>query len=230
MLPTAMLLHVALASCLASFTLAAASAQAPVPPPPPPPPRRPSPYSAFRSIRPPVWFRVEPAPTRRAESFVEVPNLESPGGDFVGHPLDYGSSLNFGGPLATTVGKVKVLDYASRLNAEGGSDSRYGKPLIKPYESIYESKSQGAQKYASGAKKQKQRPSRPTSRSQGESSENEIEGSSVGGGVKDEPLPMQPSSFEDDQLPPFDFATSRSGEESRESPFPEAGEMAGFFF
>lgn len=229
MLPTAMLLHVALATCLASVTLAAESA--PLPPPPPPPVRRPSPYSAFRSIRPPAWFRVEPAPSRRAESFVEVPNLESPGGDFVGHPLDYGSSLNFGGPLATTVGKVKVLDYASRLNAEGGSSSRYGKPLIKPYESIYESKSRGAQKYASAAKKQKQLPPRPTSRSQGESSENEIEGSSVGGGVKDEALPpMQPSSLEDDQLPPFDFATSRSGEESRESPFPEAGEMAGFFF
>ncbi|KAL1432694.1 hypothetical protein MTO96_012909 [Rhipicephalus appendiculatus] len=95
MLPTAMLLHVALATCLASVTLAAESGPLP---PPPPPVRRPSPYSAFRSIRPPAWFRVEPAPSRRAESFVEVPNLESPGGDFVGHPLDYGSSLNFGGP------------------------------------------------------------------------------------------------------------------------------------
>ncbi|KAL3221075.1 hypothetical protein MRX96_029690 [Rhipicephalus microplus] len=174
-----------------------------------------------------AWFRVEPAPSRQTESFVEVPNLQSPGGDFVGHPLDYGSSLNFGGPLATTVGKVKVLDYASRLNAEGGSSSRYGKPLVKPYESIYESKSQGAQKYA-----KKQKSSRPTWRSQPrESSENEIEGSSIGGGVKDEASPtMQPSSLEDDQLPPFDFATSRSGEESAESPLPEAGEMAGFFF
>lgn len=169
---------------------------------------------------------MEPAPSRRAESVVEVPNLEAPGGDFVGHPLDYGSSLNFGGPLATTVGKVKVLDYASRLNAEGGSSSRYGKPLIKPYESIYEGKSQGGQKYTSATKKQKQLP-RPTWRSQGESSENEIEGSSVGG-VKDGAV--QPSPLEDDHLPPFDFATSRSGEESRESPFPEAGEMAGFFF
>ncbi|XP_075545001.1 uncharacterized protein LOC142579063 [Dermacentor variabilis] len=226
MLPTAMLLHVALVSCFASVTLAAAPTHGP----PPPPPRRPSPYSAFRSIRPPVWFRVEPSTSRRAESFVEVPNLESPGGDFVGHPLDYGSSLNFGGPLATTVGKVKVLDYASRLNAEGGSNSRYGKPLVKPYESIYESKSQGGQKYTSATKKQKQLP-RPTWRSQGESSENEIEGSSVGGGdVKDEASPVQPSQLEDDHLPPFDFATSRSGEESRESPFPEAGEMAGFFF
>lgn len=222
MLPTAMLLHVALATCLASVTLAAGPL-----PPPPPPVRRPSPYSAFRSVRPPAWFRVEPAPSRQTESFVEVPNLQSPGGDFVGHPLDYGSSLNFGGPLATTVGKVKVLDYASRLNAEGGSSSRYGKPLVKPYESIYESKSQGAQKYA-----KKQKSSRPTWRSQPrESSENEIEGSSIGGGVKDGASPtMQPSSLEDDQLPPFDFATSRSGEESAESPFPEAGETAGFFF
>ncbi|KAK8768139.1 hypothetical protein V5799_005080, partial [Amblyomma americanum] len=186
----------------------------------PPPPRR-SPYSSFRSILPPPGFHVEPS--RRAESFAELPRLDSPGGDFVGHPLDYGSSLNFGGPLATTVGKVKVLDYASRMNADGG---RYGKPLVKPYESIYASKSTGAQKYA--AKKHK--PQRPASRSQVESSENEIEGS-VGGddGAKDA-ASREASSLEDDQLSPFDFATSRSGEESRESPFPEAGEMAGFFF
>lgn len=218
MLPTAMLLlHAALVSCVALTSGASA----------PPPPRR-SPYSSFRIVRPPPGFHVEPAPSRRAESFAELPRLDSPGGDFVGHPLDYGSSLNFGGPLATTVGKVKVLDYASRMSADGGSASRYGKPLIKPYESIYASKSPGAQKYASAAKKHRPPQQRPSSRA--ESSENEIEGS-VGGddGAKDA-ASREASSLEDDQLAPFDFATSRSGEASRESPFPEAGEMAGFFF
>lgn len=204
-----------------------------------PPPRLPlrvslrrSPYSSFRSIHLPPGFHVEPSASRRTESFAEeLPKLDdSPAGDFVGHPLDYGSSLNFGGPLATSVGKVKVLDYASRMNGEAGGASRYGKPLVKSYESIYDSKSQGAKKYTSAAKKHKQL-QRPSSRVHHDSSENEIEGSLVADdGAKGRAASRETSSSFEDQLTPFDLAPSRSDEESRESPFPEAGDMAGFFF
>lgn len=229
MLPAAVLLHAALWSCAAMVTSTAPAATEP-------PPRLPlrvslrrSPYSSFRSIHLPPGFQVEPLASRRTESFAEeLPKLEdSPAGDFVGHPLDYGSSLNFGGPLATSVGKVKVLDYATRMNGEEGSATRYGKPLVKSYDSIYDSKSQGAKKYKSAAKKHKQL-QRPTSHH--DSSENEIEGSLVADGAKGRSSSRETTSSFEEQLAPFDLAPSRSDEESRESPFPEAGDMAGFFF
>lgn len=231
MLPAAVLLHVALLSCAAVVTWTAPMEAGPPPRVPLRVSLRRSPYSSFRSIHLPPGFQVEPSSSRRTESFAEeLPKLDdSPAGDFVGHPLDYGSSLNFGGPLATSVGKVKVLDYAKRMNGEDGSASRYGKPLVKSYESIYDSKSQGAKKYKSAAKKHKPL-QRPTSHH--DSSENEIEGSLVAtdDGAKGRSASRETSSSFEDQLAPFDLAPSRSDEESRESPFPEAGDMAGFFF
>lgn len=75
-------------------------------------PRR-SPYLSFRSIplAIPQWEDgtvIGSSAPANTQHFVEIPKLNGP--DFTGQPLDYGSSLNFAGPLSSEPAKLKVRD------------------------------------------------------------------------------------------------------------------------
>lgn len=90
----------------------------------------------------------------RSRSVVEIPNPDLPGGEFMGHPLDYGGKLDFARPLSESVGKLKVQSYefSDSLDTERGQ-TRYGKPIVKGYETAYETKLKNGKRYSSSKKR-----------------------------------------------------------------------------
>ncbi|XP_064483267.1 uncharacterized protein LOC135396166 [Ornithodoros turicata] len=80
----------------------------------------------------------------RTKSVAEIPSPQIPGGEFMGRPLDYGGSLDFGKPLSDSVGKLKVLTYDQRFNNYDEDTfqgaARYGKPVVKPHAAVHDTK------------------------------------------------------------------------------------------
>ncbi|XP_029836955.2 uncharacterized protein LOC115320875 [Ixodes scapularis] len=190
---------------------------------------RKSPYSSFISF-PPLTrpqgggggfaFPLGPAASRGTESVVELPKPDGPGAEFTGHnPFDYGSSLNFGGPLSTGVAKLKVVNYEAHMSSDDPRKMRYGKPVVKAYESVYETKmKKNGQRYTSTKK-------RPLKAAQ--ETRNEIEGD-----LDDLQDQMQKDTRQTfGNQPDFDFVLKpETVPEAAETPFPEAGDAGGFFF